>query len=114
MKGWQHPLALVALAGAVALGGCGGGSSSTAKTSAAPVATTGTTPSSGASGTTGTTGTAATATGTSTGTSSVPAKLQKAVAECHRLIKNDKTLPSGARAKLETACEEAGKGDTAA
>src|SRR6476646_7268200 len=105
MKAWQHPLALVAIAGAVALGGCGGGSSSTAKTSAAPAATTGSAPATGTTGTAGTTG---------TGTSTVPANLQKAVAECHRLIETDKSLPSNAKAKLEHACDEAGKGDTAA
>jgi hypothetical protein len=101
MKRWQHPLALAAIAGAVALGGCGGGSSSTDKTSAAPATT-------GAAPATSTTST------TDTGTATVPAKLKKAVAECHNLIEKDKSLPPNAKAKLEHACDEAGKGDNAA
>jgi hypothetical protein len=95
MKGWHHPLALIALAGAIALGGCGGGSSSTAKT-------------------TGTTSTAPATGTTDTGTATVPARLKQAVAECHNLIEKDKSLPANAKAKLENACDEAGKGDTAA
>ena len=105
MKGWQHSLALAAIAGAVALGGCGGGSSSTATTSGAPAARTGSAPATGTTGTTSTTG---------TGTSTVPANLEKAVAECHSLIEKDKSLPSNAKVKLEHACDEAGKGNTAA
>jgi ABC-type phosphate transport system substrate-binding protein len=100
MKRWHHPLALVALAGAVALAGCGGGSSSSAKTTAPPAATSGSTSSTGAS--------------TTGSTSTVPANLKQAVAECHRLIKSDKSLPPTAKEKLENACEEAGKGNTAA
>jgi hypothetical protein len=96
MRAWHHPLAPIALAGAIALGGCGGGSSSTAKTA-------------------GTTGTAPTTTSTTdTGTSTVPARLRQAVAECHNLIEKDKSLPANAKAKLEAACDEAGKGDTEA
>ena len=98
MKAWQQPLALIAIAGAMALGGCGGGSSSTAKTTAAPAATTGAAPD---------------------GTRHDrhrhlhrAGETQKAVAECHNLIEKDKSLPSNAKAKLENACDEAGKGDT--
>jgi len=41
-------------------------------------------------------------------------EVKEAVAECKKIIQGESKLPSGAKAKLEGACAEAAKGDTAA
>jgi hypothetical protein len=94
----RHPLAIAALACVGLLAGCGGSSSNS-------------------------TGTAASAPGagptssTLTSTAAVPAgspQLKATILECKQIIQAQSKLPSGAKAKLEGACEKAAKGDTAA
>ena len=85
MRRWLRTLPVATIAAAALLAGCGGGSSSTTTKSTA-----------------------------ATPSTTVPANLKQAVAECHHLIETQKDLSANAKAKLSEACDKAGKGDTQA
>jgi hypothetical protein len=77
------------------------GSSSSAATSSTPASETGSSPS--------------TTSSTSTGSTAVPSsEVKAAVEECKNIISSENKLTSGAKEKLEGACAEAAKGNTAA
>lgn len=93
----RRSLVLAGLACAALLAGCGSsgsGSSSTGST-AAPATTTATS-------------------GTHTSPAASPAQIAEAVAECKQIIQSQSKLPASAKTKLEGACGQAAKGNTAA
>ena len=95
-------LPAAALACVVLLAGCGSSnSSSTTSTSSSSSSTS-----------------APSSSQTSSATTSAPvagsSDAKEAVSECKKIIQGDSKLPAGAKEKLEGACAEAAKGDTAA
>lgn len=96
-------LPVAALAGIALLAGCGSSNSSSSSSSSSTAAKTGSQTSS---------------TPAQTSSSSAPpagsSEVKEAVAECKKIIQGESKLPSAAKGKLEGACAEAAKGDTAA
>jgi hypothetical protein len=95
-------LPAAALACMALLAGCGSSNSS----------------SSSSSPTGSTAGSTAAQTGSTSSSSSAPvagsAEVKEAVVECKKIIRDESKLPSGAKEKLEGACADAAKGNTAA
>ncbi|HEY1834949.1 MAG TPA: hypothetical protein VGG08_10960 [Solirubrobacteraceae bacterium] len=93
----------------LAIAGCGSSSSSSS-------GTTGSTTSSSPSGSTSNSSSSSTSSSpTSTDSTAVPpSDIKAAVEECKQIISSETKLTSGAKEKLEGACEEAAKGNTAA
>jgi hypothetical protein len=97
----RYPLPIAALACVALLAGCGSSGSNSTSTAA----------SSPAAAQTGSTA----AKSTSSSTAGVPtgsAEIKAAIAECKQIIQQQSKLPSGAKSKLEGACEKAANGDT--
>jgi hypothetical protein len=98
MKRSRVPMFLAMALCALLLGACGSSSSSSTSNSTSTPASSSSTPSTSS---------------TSTGTSTSPG-IKAAVEQCKSIIASQTKLTKGAKGKLEAACSEAAKGNTAA